>query len=87
MENVHRFGAPGEVDHAVSAARIRDAKLLDTPADTQHRFEVIGLIAALDLVGLITPIVPGVLWEVPQAFEGIAQEAHRPHELIISDWI
>ncbi len=74
VQDVDSLRAPGQVNHAVSAARVRNANLLDTRADGGHRLEVVGLVASLNFVELITSIVPRVLREVSQALERIAKE-------------
>ena len=61
--------------------------LLDTLADGGHRLEVVGLVASLNFVELITRIMPRALGEVSQAFERITKETQRPHDPIISNWI
>jgi hypothetical protein len=87
VKNVHGLRASGDVDYTPGAARLRNANLFDTLADSGHWLEVIGLVPPLDLVELITRIVPGVLREVSQTFQRVAKEAHRPHGLIISERI
>src|SRR5260370_11354006 len=54
VQDVGSLRAPGQVNHAVSAARVRNANLLDTRADGGHRLEVVGLGAARHLVAVIT---------------------------------
>jgi len=68
-------------------SHIQEAKLFDALADDRHRFEIVGLFAALNLVELESCIVAGVVGERSQALEGVAKEADRTHELIISNWI
>ena len=46
--------------------------------------KIVRLAASLDLIELISPIMPRTLREVSQASERIAKEADRPHALIIS---
>jgi hypothetical protein len=56
-------------------------------ADGGHRLEVVGLVASLNFVELITRIMPRVLSEVSQALKRITKETERPHGSIISNWI
>ena len=87
MQDVDSLRAPGQVNHSVGAALFRNADLLDTLANGGHRLEVVGLIASLNFVELITRIMPRVLCEVSEALERIAKEIQRPHDLIMSNWI
>src|SRR5260370_42434209 len=48
VQDVNSLRAPGQVDHAVGAARVRNANLLDTLADGGHRLEVVGLGSSLN---------------------------------------
>ena len=52
-------------DDTKSACFIPDANLLYAPADRRHRLEIIGLLASLDIVELISRILPGVLGKLP----------------------
>src|SRR5438128_1774433 len=58
MQNVHSVDAPGEVNYAVGATRVRNANLFDTLANGGHRLEIVRLVAPLNLIELITRIVP-----------------------------
>ena len=46
-----------------------------------------GELPAAIVVDAVARLVPGVLGEVSQALERVAEEAHWPHSLIISNWI
>jgi hypothetical protein len=50
VQHVHGIRAPGHVDHAISAAVVRNADLFDTLADGGHRLKIVGLLPALDFV-------------------------------------
>jgi hypothetical protein len=73
-QGVDSLRAPGQVNHSVGAARFRNADLLDTLADGGNRLEIVGLVASLNFVELITRIMPRVLWEVSQVLERITKE-------------
>jgi hypothetical protein len=50
---------PARVYHAAGAARFRNSGFLHTLADGGHRFEIVRLIASLNLIELIPRIMPG----------------------------
>jgi hypothetical protein len=87
VKDVDCLHAPRYVNHTISAARFEDANLFHTLADGGHRLEIVGLAAALDLIELITRVMPRVVGEVSQALQRISKKAHGPHCLIISSWI
>lgn len=60
MQDVNGLSAPGYVYHAVGACRIGHTNLFDALADDGHRLEIVGLMASLDPVQLITCIMPRV---------------------------
>jgi hypothetical protein len=87
VQNIDGVRTPREADHAVCAGLIQETKLFDALANDRHRFEIVGLFAALNLVELESGVVAGVVKECSRALEGVAQEADRTHELVISNWI
>ena len=87
MQHVYGIRTPGHIDHAVSAAIVRNANLLNTLANRGQRFEIVGLLPTLDLIQLIARVMPRVLGEVSQALERVAEKVYAPHTLIISNWI
>jgi len=64
-----------------------DTQFFDAHADDWQRFEIVGLIAALNLVELETSIMARVIRKVAKALERVAEKPDRTHRLIISDRI
>ena len=81
VKDIDCLHAPRHVNHTISAARFEDANLFHTLADGGHRLEIVGLAAALDLIELITRVMPRVVGEVSQALQRIAKKAHGSHKL------
>jgi hypothetical protein len=79
--------APGAVNRTIGAARVQNANLFDTLADGGHRLKVVRLVASLDLIELITRVMPRILGKVAQHLSESPKEALRPHDSIISNWI
>jgi hypothetical protein len=71
--------APRYVNYPVGATRFRNTNLFDTLADAGHWLEIVRLVPSLNLIELnlielITSIIPRVVGEVSQAFQRIANE-------------
>lgn len=81
MQDIDGFSHPGVIDHAISAGFVRNPKLFDTLPYDQHRLEVVGPAAALDLVKLIAGILANVARKVADTFERSAKERNRLHDL------
>ena len=74
VQNIHNVGPSGEVNHAVGPTRVENSNLFDALADGWHRLKIVRLIAALDLIKLVTCVVTSALRKVSQALQRITKK-------------
>ena len=85
---VRRPLRPGALYKSRGSSRCRPApRFPPRLCRRRHRLEVVGLLAALNLVDLVASILARILGEIAQTLERVAKEAHGFHTAIISKWI
>lgn len=87
MKHVDRIGQSGGVDDAPGTAVVPYADLFDALAYRGHGFEIVRLQPVLHAVQLLAGIPFRVIRELPDPFQGVAEELDRleRHEYIRVD--
>lgn len=75
MKHVNGFGPAGIVDNAKSTGVIDNSEFFDALPYGRHRFEIVGLVTALNFVELVAGVVTRTDWKSAEPVKRIAKES------------
>ena len=87
MQHVDGFSEASYVDHAIRTGVTPHPEFFNSLSNRRHRFEIGWLLAVLDLLQLVSCIVPSIFRKLSETLQRVSEKAQRFHELIIHNWI